>query len=276
MAMWIAERLSAEGKRVGLLTRGYKGRSAAGEPGAESDEVQLMKTRLGDRVAFGVGPNRYANGRRLAKEGVDWFVLDDGFQHLRLARDADILLLDATNPFGGGHVLPAGNLREPRSAIARADVVVITRSEHSPAVEAIVRRYSVSPIFYARPRLEKICIWRGEYPGKEDEQLPQRKLFAFCGIGNPAAFVGNLRGWGFQVVGQRFFPDHYRYTAEDATIIEREARNVGAEGLICTEKDVFNLDHAKFAAFELHYCTISMGLDRGDDFLQEITARARH
>src|SRR5579862_7337589 len=140
MVLRIAEHLLTEGKSPAILTRGYRGES--GPSGATSDEVRLLQARLGPRVRFGVGADRFARGRALAAEGVDWFVLDDGFQHLQLARDVDILLIDATNPFGGGHVLPAGRLREPRSALARADIIVITRSDHAPAVESVIRRDS--------------------------------------------------------------------------------------------------------------------------------------
>ena len=102
-----------------------------------------------DSVAFGVGADRFARGSELVARGVNYFVLDDGFQHRRLARDVDIVLIDATNPFGGGHLLPGGRLREPRSALARADIIVITRGDHSPAVEAAIRHDSNAPIFYA-------------------------------------------------------------------------------------------------------------------------------
>src|SRR5258708_22615274 len=92
----------------------------------------------------------------MAKHGIDWFVLDDGFQHLKLSRDADIVLVDATDPFGGGMVLPAGRLREPLGALRRADIVVVTRSVQasSPAVESIIRRHTSSPIFHTTTRLE--------------------------------------------------------------------------------------------------------------------------
>ena len=168
MVLWIAERLMHEGKKVGILTRGYRGEKVTPSSGIDaqaattnaaistSDEVRLLQARLGDRVPLGVGANRYEQGRELAKLGVNWFVLDDGFQHLQLARDVDIVLIDATNPFGGGRLLPAGHLREPRSALARADIIVITRSTHAPAIEAAIRRDSAAPIFYARPKLDSI------------------------------------------------------------------------------------------------------------------------
>src|SRR6202042_763482 len=87
--------------------------SSVTQDNSSSDEVQLLKARLGDRVAFGIGADRFARGNELAEKGVEWFVLDDGFQHLRLARDVDIVLVDATNPFGGGFLLPAGRRRDP-------------------------------------------------------------------------------------------------------------------------------------------------------------------
>lgn len=284
MVLWIAQRLLAEGKRVGILTRGYKGESVArtspganatsGERESTSDEVRLLEARLGEQVAFGVGADRFASGQRLAKQGVNWFVLDDGFQHLRLARDVDIVLIDATNPFGGGRLLPAGRLREPRGALARADIVVITRSERSPAIEAAVRRDSDAPIFYARPRLEAVRVWRGEYPGEEDRDARSRKLFAFCGIGNPGAFVSDLRQWGFDIVGHRFFPDHHRFAPEDASQIENEARAAGADGVICTEKDIFNLEGAAWKSFEVRYCSISMQIDNQEEFWRTIAQKA--
>jgi tetraacyldisaccharide 4'-kinase len=280
MVLWIAERLLAEGKSVGILTRGYRGKKIA--PGADesvgddstSDEVQLLKSRLGDRVAFGVGADRFECGQELERRGVKWFVLDDGFQHLALARDVDIVLIDATNPFGGGHVLPAGRLREPRTALSRADIIVITRSHHAPAVEAAIQRDSDAPIFYARPELDAVSA--PFHPHLTEQDARQRRLFAFCGIGNPSAFVADLRDWGFQIVGYRFFPDHHRYSAGDIHAIEREAKAVGAEGVICTEKDSFNYTGV-WRSMDLWVCAISMQVDRQDDFwrtLMEMAERA--
>ena len=148
MVLAIAERLAQEGKHAAILTRGYRGTADAGASGVpQSDEVALLRERLAGKVQLGVGADRYKSGMVLAKHGIDWFVLDDGFQHLKLSRDADVVLVDATDPFGGGMVLPAGRLREPLSALRRADIVVITRSVQapSPAIEAIIRRHTSSP-----------------------------------------------------------------------------------------------------------------------------------
>jgi tetraacyldisaccharide 4'-kinase len=285
MVMWIAERLAAEGKHVGILTRGYRGETPApdsephqgghgsGDALAEStsDEVQLTKARLGDRVAFGVGADRFARGEELTRRGVNWFVLDDGFQHLQLARDVDIVLIDATNPFGGGHLLPVGRLREPKSALARADMVVITRSTHSPAVETVVRRETNAPIFYARTALDSVTS--RSKPQLSAENASQQRLFAFCGIGNPTAFIADLRDWGFHIAGHKFYPDHHRYSGADLRVIEEAARAHGAEGLICTEKDRFNFAEAR-ASFDPWVCAISSRVEDEDSFWRTMMALA--
>src|SRR5712664_2771740 len=108
MVLWLAEKLLTEGKRVGILTRGYKGAHGS------SDEVELLKRRLGGKVAFGIGPDRFASGSRLeAQQKVDVFLLDDGFQHLQLARDLDIVMVDGSRKLENEWLLPAGFLREP-------------------------------------------------------------------------------------------------------------------------------------------------------------------
>jgi tetraacyldisaccharide 4'-kinase len=280
MVLWLAEHLTAEGKRVGILTRGYRGKAARKSNGVEaaeksaltstSDEVRMLASRLGERAVFGVGADRFACGRELAAQGVDWFILDDGFQHQQLARDADIVLIDATHPFGGGHLLPAGRLREGRSALARADVIVITRSDHAPAVESLIRRDSEAPIFYARTQLDSICSFGSDAPPAPAEPDRAQKLFAFCGIGNPAAFLADLRAWGFSVSGHLFFPDHHRYSRADVDRIRSAADAAGAQGVICTEKDFYNLSGLSWRLKNPLFARISLRIDREDDFWRSI------
>ncbi len=268
MALWIAQRLIAEGKRVGILTRGYRG--TAGPEGATSDEVQLMRARLGEQAAIGVGADRYERGAELAAKGVDWFVLDDGFQHLKLARDVNIVLIDAMNPFGGGRLLPSGFMREPKSALKRADIVVITRSSRAPAIEAVVRRETSVPIFYARPWLDSVHFLSRPDADVEIADARKRKWFAFCGIGNPAAFIADLRDWGFQICGPRFFRDHHRYAQSEIDELGKQAQAAGADGLLCTEKDRFNLAQVDSFPLPTAYCRITMQVDRAETFWSEI------
>jgi tetraacyldisaccharide 4'-kinase len=259
MVLAVAERLAQEGKHAAILTRGYRGTANAGASGVpQSDEVALLRDRLAGKVQLGVGADRYKSGMVLGRHGVEWFVLDDGFQHLKLSRDADIVLVDATDPFGGGLLLPAGRLREPVSALRRADIVVITRSLQapSPAIEAMIRRHTSRPIFYASTRLESVL----RLP-RLDVCLPQQnwreaRFLAFCGIGNPAAFFEDLRTWGFQVIQERSFLDHHVYTAGEAAQLEQAASNCRADALLCTEKDVWNLRDVHFAALPVYCCRI--------------------
>jgi tetraacyldisaccharide 4'-kinase len=263
MVLAIAERLAQEGKHAAILTRGYRGiDGAAAGALPQSDEVALLRERLAGKVQLGVGADRYKNGMVLARHGVDWFVLDDGFQHLKLSRDVDVVLVDATDPFGGGKVLPVGRLREPLSALRRADLVVITRSVEalSPALDSIVRRHTSCPIFHASMRLESVL----RVP-RLDIALPPRdwqeaRFLAFCGIGNADAFFGDLRSWGFQVVQHRSFPDHHLYSAPEAAQMEAAAVSCSADALLCTEKDVWNLRNVEFTALPVYCCRISFEL----------------
>jgi tetraacyldisaccharide 4'-kinase len=281
MVLWIADRLLSEGKSVGILTRGYRGKAVpAKEAGAgrdvpnTSDEVQLISARLGDRVRFGIGANRFETGSKLVAEGVNWFVLDDGFQHLQLARDVNIVLVDAMTPFGGGHLLPAGRLREPSSALARADIVVITRTESSPGIESAIRRHSAVPIFYAQPRIDSVRkVEKGQLTAAVSNS-PVRDLFAFCGIGNPNGFIQTLRESRIGVVGHKFFPDHHRFTEVDANQILREAASCGATGLICTEKDLYNLGGSPDETLNLFCAVISLQVQRENEFWHQIISIA--
>ena len=282
MVLWIAERLAAEGNSVGILTRGYRGgpsesrkKNEPASGGSTSDEVRMLQSRLGGRVAFGVGPDRYANGSQLAKRGVQWFVLDDGFQHLQLARDVNIVLIDASNPFGGGRLLPAGGLREARSALVRADIVVITRSSHAPAIEEAIQRETDAPIFHARPKLDAIHSFTDGQIGGKVAPSALGKLFAFCAIGNPQAFLADLGEWGLEIAGHRFFPDHHRFTDSDDEKILRNAAEAGAAGLICTEKDLYNLHAIYYGKMPIFYCAISMHVDGEDEFWKQVLTIAK-
>src|SRR5579859_3965253 len=140
MVIWLAEKFLAEGKRVAILSRGYGG------SGGTSDEIELMRERLRGRALFGVGKNRYDAGQRLEAEGVDIFLLDDGFQHLQLARDVDLVLVDRLQAQSNEKLLPAGRLREPSSALNRADLVVYTRMDGVKQTVRLVQQLKKFPI----------------------------------------------------------------------------------------------------------------------------------
>src|SRR6202035_2545693 len=135
--------LLAQGQRITILTRGYRGIAGS------SDEIELMRSRLQNRVMFGVGKNRFAEGQRIeSHQAIDVFLLDDGFQHLELARDLDIVLIDASRPMAQP-LLPAGPMREPLSALSRAGIIIFTRTENALGVKEAILRLPNLPIFAA-------------------------------------------------------------------------------------------------------------------------------
>jgi tetraacyldisaccharide 4'-kinase len=156
-------------------------------------------------------------------------------------------------------------LREPLRALGRADIVVVTRRVQapSPAIEAMIRRHTKSPIFYASTQLDSVL----RIPRLDVALAPQdwqkARFLAFCGIGNPSAFFEDLHNWGFRVVQQRSFADHHAYTAREAAELEMAASSCGADALLCTEKDVWNLRNVQFAGLPAYCCRISMDLPEG-------------
>jgi tetraacyldisaccharide 4'-kinase len=257
MVLWLVERFLAEGKRVGILSRGYRG------SGGTSDEIEMLKARLGDQVVFGVGPDRYVEGRRIESEHqIDVFLLDDGFQHLQLVRDVDIVLVDSTTCHPKGWLLPAGSMREPFSALRRASAVVLTRvpdASLDPASIHAIQQVADLPTFLAQTTLLG-CQRVTESPHVQiaGDELPSQPVFAFCGIGNPAAFFGDVKRWGIAVVGQKVFRDHHSYTARDVRILEDHAQHAGAKALLTTEKDTQNLKGLHFSRVPLYCCRIAL------------------
>jgi tetraacyldisaccharide 4'-kinase len=266
MVLWLAERFLAEGKHVGILSRGYGG------TGGSSDEVEMMKERLGDRAVFGVGSDRYVEGRRIeAEQPVNVFLLDDGFQHLELARDVDIVLVDSTTFDSTKWLLPAGSMREPLSALRRASAVVFTRvsSERSDSTARQATRKASEnlPTFSAETRLLGFrCVSKGQQADVAEDELPPQPVFAFCGIGNPSAFLSDLKRWGIGIAGQQVFRDHHFYTAHDAKILEAHAQRAGAKALLTTEKDIQNLKKVHFSELPLYCCRIALELSDDKEF----------
>ena len=255
MVIWLAERLLAEGKRVGILSRGYKGSAGT------SDEIELMKFRLQQRALFGVGADRIQQGRRL-QANVDVFLLDDGFQHLRLAREVNILLIDAAQPLARQTMLPTGRLREPLSAMSRADILVFTRSETVPGTGAAIEKFQEYPIFSAATRLLGFREFGAGAQVSRPEEIGAGPFYAFCGIGNPRAFFRDLQNWDFALAGQCEFSDHHRYDARDARELEAAARGAGAKALITTEKDAQNLARISFSEFPVYIATIDFEISK--------------
>jgi tetraacyldisaccharide 4'-kinase len=260
MVLWLAEKFLAEGKRVAILSRGYRG------AGGTSDEIELMKHRLQGRVAFGVGKDRFTEGHRIERQQpVDVFLLDDGFQHLPLARDLDILMLDGSRKLKDQWLLPSGMLREPISACRRADILVVTRKTERPDIEASdSHKYS---IFYAQTRLLGFRRYGSGSGLLYVSEIGHGPFFAFCGIGNPQAFFDDLSHWHVPVVGESIFRDHHRYTGDDLRRLEKSAQGAGAIAFVTTEKDAENLTEGCSTTIPIFVAVIDFVLTAESEFL---------
>ncbi|MFQ5914344.1 MAG: tetraacyldisaccharide 4'-kinase [Nitrospinota bacterium] len=247
----LAQSLCAKGRRVAVLSRGYGGEAAGpatvvsdGErvlvhPPEASDEACLLALRL-PGVPVLTGADRYTLGLKAAADfGVEGVILDDGFQHVQLARDLNLLLLDAGKPFGNGHLLPRGTLREPQGAVARADGVLLTRAD-TPEPEAAARlRRKYPSLLIAVSRFIPDGV--RDLVSGEEIQPDGRRAFLVCGIARPSDFRNLAARAGFEEAGMMAFPDHHRYGPADLRKVQDKARACGAEGLLTTEKDAVKL-----------------------------------
>lgn len=259
---WVCRTVAEEtGKSVCVLTRGYgranprtqvvvsDGNKLLANEREAGDEPFLLAGNLIGIAAVISHPDRIAAGEWAIKHlGSQVFVLDDGFQHLRLARDLDLVTVDATNPWGAGEegsgrLLPAGRLREPRTGLARAGSVVLTRMEQveNPAAikDAVQQLAGGIPIFTSQMVISGTHDLTGE--NIETKNLVAQTVAAFCGVGNPESFFKQLRRAGYQLAFTRAFPDHYNYNQADVTRLVNDAKATGATALLTTAKDASKL-----------------------------------
>jgi tetraacyldisaccharide 4'-kinase len=263
LVIWLANRLLQNGKRVAILSRGYRGTAGT------SDEIELMKSRLQNRVTFGVGKNRFLEGTRIeSSQQVDVFLLDDGFQHVQLARDLDIVLMDASRPVGPT-LLPSGPMREKVSALSRAGLLVFTRTESTFGANEAIQRLSNLPVFATSTTLLGFRPLQTSASPHPASALTGGPFFAFCGIGNPEAFISDLKKWEIAATAHMFFRDHHRYSLEDAHAIEEAAHRAGANALVTTEKDSFNISAAKFS-MPVYIAVIDLHIENEMQFLATV------
>lgn len=247
---YLARLFPEQGLRVAILSRGYGGRRREVTCVSDGERLQYQPPEVGEEaywlarslpgVPVYTGPDRYEAGMAAWRDHhPDFFLLDDGFQHFQLARDLDIVLLDADQPFGNGRLLPAGPLREPLSTLAEADVIIVTRYDpkrHQDRLLNFKLAFSLLEIFTAA--LEPTTVRRfpagEERPAATMSELP---VLAFAGLARPQVFENTLRELDSDLRGFRAFPDHYAYSPEDLGELVREARDRGAAALVTTSKD---------------------------------------
>jgi len=242
MVAWVVRRLKDAGKTPAILTRGYKAVDGV------SDEAELLGHLTGADVV--VNGDRAAGAETALAGGADVLVMDDGYQHRRLRRDLDIVLVDAANPFGFGHCLPRGLLREPPGALRDAGAVVITRSDavDADALERLRDRLRVlapdCSLHAAVHRPADVIDADGQrHPAGA---LSGRKVLAFCGIAAPDSFFGTVEALGADLSATLALPDHVNYTDAVVAEVRRAADSAGADLLVTTQKD-----HVKLAGPDL-------------------------
>ena len=267
----LADWLRRWGVRVVILSRGY------GAEEGPNDEALVLEENLPD-VPHLQGADRVALAQIACEElASEVVLLDDGFQHRRLHRDLDVVLLDATDPFGGGRQLPAGLLRESVRALRRADLVLLTRCNAVGAArrEEIHRR--VAQVVGAVPWGE-VCFVPSRLQRHEGREQPiswlaGRHVLAFCGLGNPSAFWQTLGDAGAEVIDQRPFPDHHRYTRQDVLELTQWARDRCPEAVITTQKDLVKLRLGELAGVPLYAVRIVARVDSGTQELEQALRR---
>lgn len=237
LAILLARRLRKNAKKgeVAVLIRGY------GE-----DEWKMLRDKLEpEGVGIFVGQDRIKSVRKAISLGAGTVVLDDGFQHLRLKRDLDIVLIDSSNPFGNGHIFPRGILRESLSNLKRADVIVLTKCGSMKSdIDAIKSRIkSIAPgaaILRARHKpLELHALWKGDK--EKVGSLKGKKVCMFSGISDPSYFRETVGSTGALVESEFIFPDHHDYNKSDLGRIFSESARIGVDRIVTTEKDAIKV-----------------------------------
>jgi len=271
MVEWVARRLRARGKRVAILSRGY------GQAGGMNDEGRVLEDNLPD-VPHLQGSDRVALARIAAEElEAEAVVLDDGFQHRRLARDLDLVLLDALDPFGLGRIFPRGLLREPVGSLRRAGVVILSRADLIPeearrTLRAEAGRHA-GPLRWAEARHAPRDLIDSSGQSSPLGRLDGLRLAAFCGLGNPEGFRRTLLGMGLTIAGFRTFPDHHPYAATDVADLSSWARSLGADLALTTQKDLVKLRALALGPVPLRALRIGLEFLAGEAVLDEALAQ---
>jgi tetraacyldisaccharide 4'-kinase len=263
LVAWIAGRLAAANRRVCVLTRGYgradpkqrvivsNGIEILSDAEQAGDEAFLLAESLQSRAAVISDADR-GSAALWAIENLrsEVFILDDGFQNLGLARNLDLVTIDATNPWGNRRLLPAGILRESPTELARADCIVLTRADESDRIQELESEINElsdgRPVFRSRMKLLGLRPVSSVGERLSAAEIKSSTAAAFCGIGNPQSFFAELRGDGYKLGHVQVFRDHHFYTKTDLDQIVRAAIAAGAKVLLTTAKDEVKLRSLRF------------------------------
>jgi tetraacyldisaccharide 4'-kinase len=266
---WLARWFRERGVRVTLISRGY-----GAEAGARNDEALELEQKLPD-VPHVQNPDRVeAAQMAIAEFECQLILLDDAFQHRRIHRDLDIVVLDALTPFGFDHLFPRGTLREPLSGLQRAHVIALSRSdlvsaEERRAIRQRVARLAPEAAWVEMRHRPRVLL---SSDGQEDDLavLEGALVFAFCGIGNPLGFRRTLECCGCRIAAFREFPDHHAYTRADVESLSQWSRHhSGADLMVCTHKDLVKIGEPSLGSMPLRALVIGIEILEGQEELEK-------
>ena len=264
---WLARWFRARGVRVALVSRGY-----GAEAGSRNDEALELEQKLPD-VPHVQNPDRVAAARLAIEEFESQLILlDDAFQHRRIRRDLDIVVLDALEPFGFGHVFPRGTLREPLSGLKRADVLVLSRAnlvaaEERERIRAVAMSYAPAALWVEAAHAPRMLLSASGSQAALDI-VRGKPVAAFCGLGNPAGFRRTLDGLGCQLLAFREFPDHHSYSRSDVDALAAWAAAQSVDAVLCTHKDLVKLGVERLGPHPLWAVVIGLEILKGSAELE--------
>jgi tetraacyldisaccharide 4'-kinase len=281
LVLYLAEKLQEKSKKVAILTRGYKRKKkemveltqeTKGEINWEDvgDEPYLLAQRLLDLPIIVTKHRNRSGDYAIEKHGAEFLILDDGFQHLKLFRNLNIVVIDSVNPFGNGRLLPAGILREPMTSLKRADVFLLTKTDQASNKGALIRilkGYSPkAPIVESVYKIRSIVnLFDGSLV--EPKEVKDTKAVAFSGIGNPSSFENSLSQLKIRILKHRRFSDHFPYRKKNVLDLKKEARVLGADFIITTEKDSVRIPLINDSEIPFYVLKIDLEITRGEEIL---------
>ncbi len=271
ISAWLARWFQARGRRVALVSRGYGTRG-----GGPNDEARELALAL-PGVPHVQDPDRVAAAQQaVTRHAAQIVLLDDGFQHRRLARDLDIVLIDALLPFGYQHVFPRGMLREPVAGLRRADMVIVSRADLVDPQRLDPIWQQIAGIAPHAVRIEAAhaphTLVDVESQSASLDSLSGQRLAAFCGIGNPAGFRETLLRCGLDIAAWREFPDHHPYSPRDLQALDTWVQSQDATAVLCTRKDLVKIGRKQVANRPLWAVAIETRFPRGQAALEKALA----
>ncbi|MGQ3684783.1 MAG: tetraacyldisaccharide 4'-kinase [Candidatus Loosdrechtia sp.] len=274
---YVSKYLRGKGKRVAILSRGYASRIKQNNSSFEdacNDEYLLLRENIPDvpnllhkdRVKTGLKAIQYFNA--------EYLVLDDGFQHLRLIRDIDMVVIDALNPFGYEEIIPCGMLREPLRDLGRAGMIILTHVDQCghDKVRFIIGRLNklAEDVPVIQTVHKPVCLELVDNASSLDVcYLYGKRVFAFCAIGNPVSFRKSIEGLGCVLLGFRIFPDHHIYTVSELKELNSEAQRNKPDAIIITQKDKVKIKNVQgIWDFPVWVLKMEIGIIKGNEIFE--------